>query len=560
MRARAACASFHQNKIAALCAHGLKQGLVASVQVLSGRLPERVQTIVPRQAVHTRLDCALAVTADLAGVEAEALQRACPAPTARAPTTFRVTNGFRVSSCRLACGYVPQRRANQQAGTRSEDLAHHHGGHKACSNAAAASRMGHGHGAVDCHVDQASCWAQHKSRLGRHCPSAPLLPCPLTCTIRGHSRLGLHRVAICVCSATYPLNTSAMRSGSQSCALAATQMHFRLVMQNYMANDSVCRAAVMEYADGVLVAKVGGGMRLAKSRTADTEASLFGGKPPVSSAAIAQPAQASSTAVRGNAPSAEPREKTPQQATASSSASVQTTAQQQTRPDSTSSTRAAAQPAVKAAAVTVTTGAKPKGKGARKGEPAAPRPARAALQSLERQVFNCLACGKVYDCRTVTQDGLDLMSAGGACIFCHQSVPVAVSACRNEPGTRATPAQEITAAAAPTDASQDESQKAREYADRMIEYDRTANKRTAVIDDQGDFYEIEGNAWLSPEERNEMKQRQVLEERVREQRRNRMVVSVDLIGRTVRRHQFPCLQEGNAHGIVCIPQAAFSPG
>ncbi len=32
-------------------------------------------------------------------------------------------------------------------------------------------------------------------------------------------------------------------------------------------------------------------------------------------------------------------------------------------------------------------------------------------------------------------------------------------------------------------------------------YDRDAAKRTAVIDDQSDFFEIDSNAWLTPEAR-----------------------------------------------------------
>ena len=35
--------------------------------------------------------------------------------------------------------------------------------------------------------------------------------------------------------------------------------------------------------------------------------------------------------------------------------------------------------------------------------------------------------------------------------------------------------------------------------DRLVEYDRNAAKRTAVIDDQSDFFEIDSNAWLTDE-------------------------------------------------------------
>ncbi len=35
----------------------------------------------------------------------------------------------------------------------------------------------------------------------------------------------------------------------------------------------------------------------------------------------------------------------------------------------------------------------------------------------------------------------------------------------------------------------------------QVDYDRNAAKRTSVIDDQSDFFEIDSNAWLSDEVR-----------------------------------------------------------
>jgi hypothetical protein len=152
---------------------------------------------------------------------------------------------------------------------------------------------------------------------------------------------------------------------------------------------------------------------------------------------------------------------------------------------------------------------------------------------------------QVYDCRSVTQDALNLMQASGVCTFCGDPIAVAVEACGRVPacavhdGTAAAPTPPLSAAAATTSTgllscvATGASQRAWEYKDRMLEFDRTSSKRTAVIDDQGDYYEIEGNAWLTAEERGEMKMRQVLEDRVREHRRSRLVVSVDVIGRRV---------------------------
>ena len=38
-----------------------------------------------------------------------------------------------------------------------------------------------------------------------------------------------------------------------------------------------------------------------------------------------------------------------------------------------------------------------------------------------------------------------------------------------------------------------------ELKDRLVEYDRNSARRTTVIDDQSDFFEIDSNAWLNDE-------------------------------------------------------------
>jgi hypothetical protein len=48
-------------------------------------------------------------------------------------------------------------------------------------------------------------------------------------------------------------------------------------------------------------------------------------------------------------------------------------------------------------------------------------------------------------------------------------------------------------------ADADATAKAVAFKDRLVEYDRHAQKRTTVIDDQSDFFEIETNAWLTEE-------------------------------------------------------------
>ncbi len=39
------------------------------------------------------------------------------------------------------------------------------------------------------------------------------------------------------------------------------------------------------------------------------------------------------------------------------------------------------------------------------------------------------------------------------------------------------------------------------FKDRLVDYDRNSAKRTSVIDDQSDYFEIDANAWLTDEVR-----------------------------------------------------------
>ena len=43
--------------------------------------------------------------------------------------------------------------------------------------------------------------------------------------------------------------------------------------------------------------------------------------------------------------------------------------------------------------------------------------------------------------------------------------------------------------------------KAREFKDRLVEYDRHASERTTVLDDQSDYFEIDSNVWLEEKAR-----------------------------------------------------------
>jgi hypothetical protein len=54
-------------------------------------------------------------------------------------------------------------------------------------------------------------------------------------------------------------------------------------------------------------------------------------------------------------------------------------------------------------------------------------------------------------------------------------------------------------AAAAAAADEDATAKAIAFKDRLVDYDRHSQKRTTVIDDQSDYFEIDTNAWLSEE-------------------------------------------------------------
>lgn len=90
-------------------------------------------------------------------------------------------------------------------------------------------------------------------------------------------------------------------------------------------------------------------------------------------------------------------------------------------------------------------------------------------------VSNCLSCGKIV----CEQEG------EGPCSFCGSLV-------LKEGSTYAGLDESLPL-------QSDAEATAEAYAKRLVEYDRNSAARTTVIDDQSDYYEIEGNSWLSKE-------------------------------------------------------------
>lgn len=90
-------------------------------------------------------------------------------------------------------------------------------------------------------------------------------------------------------------------------------------------------------------------------------------------------------------------------------------------------------------------------------------------------VSNCLSCGKIV----CEQEGEGPCKFCGALVLREGSTYAGLEECM--------PLVSDAEAAAEANAK------------RLVEYDRNSAARTTVIDDQSDYYEIEGNSWLSME-------------------------------------------------------------
>ncbi|XP_040987987.1 activating signal cointegrator 1 [Juglans microcarpa x Juglans regia] len=126
-----------------------------------------------------------------------------------------------------------------------------------------------------------------------------------------------------------------------------------------------------------------------------------------------------------------------------------------------------------------------------------------------RLVSNCLSCGKIV----CEQEG------EGPCSFCGSLVLMEGSTYAGL--DESLPPQSDAEAAAEA------------YAKRLVEYDRNSAARTTVIDDQSDYYEIEGNSWLSKEEKELLRKKREEIEEAEQAKRNKVVVTFDLLGRKV---------------------------
>ncbi|KAF5840213.1 2OG-Fe(II) oxygenase superfamily-domain-containing protein [Dunaliella salina] len=161
------------------------------------------------------------------------------------------------------------------------------------------------------------------------------------------------------------------------------------------------------------------------------------------------------------------------------------------------------------------------------------------VSTLERKVANCLGCGKIFDCRTTSNEVIRFLEGGGTCTFCGRKVAL------NYRGNGDDEASDTAASQAGPDATSSDQQAgsstnkdaataaAIAFKNRLVDYDRNSAKRTAVIDDQSDYFEVDTNTWLSDQERAQMRKQRQLEEEAEAARRSRVAVTIDLLGRRV---------------------------
>ena len=172
-----------------------------------------------------------------------------------------------------------------------------------------------------------------------------------------------------------------------------------------------------------------------------------------------------------------------------------------------------------------------------------------AAPVLAKKVVNCLKCGKIFDCRQPNGDAMRFLASGGCCTYCGNRVRLTYTDGSTNDDMLFTTNSDLTsseglenskltalkntAGAEPSSLILEQAREAEALRDRLVEFDRQGAKRTTVIDDQSDYFAIDSNAWLSDEERAELKRRQAEAEAAAEASKKRMTVTVDLLGRRV---------------------------
>ena len=210
---------------------------------------------------------------------------------------------------------------------------------------------------------------------------------------------------------------------------------------------------------------------------------------------------------------------------------------------------------------------------------------------LNRTVVNCLSCGKIFDLRRqerfVGKEAQTPPCTRGVCTFCGAHIMPVFCPKENTRGDAEPGASILKRSSHPAtmcftrkarsfhtlESSVDDASTgiralvnnqhdhvcdvpipaavtlAMEAKDRLVDFDRSAASRTDVIDDQIDWFEIDGNVWLEESERIEVKN-QVQDMFVAQKDRRARHVAIDLLGRKVGESSFGQLITKKVNGFL----------
>ena len=110
-------------------------------------------------------------------------------------------------------------------------------------------------------------------------------------------------------------------------------------------------------------------------------------------------------------------------------------------------------------------------------------------------VSNCLGCGRVV----CSQEG------SGPCLFCATLVCTREEQAVLDRKSKKSEQLLKRLGGDGREEYQTSHQKALENKERLLEYDANCEKRTRVIDDESDYFAVDTNKWLTPQQRYEFK-------------------------------------------------------
>merc|ERR1719193_274815 len=146
-------------------------------------------------------------------------------------------------------------------------------------------------------------------------------------------------------------------------------------------------------------------------------------------------------------------------------------------------------------------------------------------------INNCLSCGRVV----CAQEG------SGECFFCGNIVLTKAEQ-EAKRVSRQTAAQQkrlawesrsLYKSNKKDDDSSITDEKAIENKNRLLEYDINCERRTKVIDDESDYFHIDSNKWLTPEQREALKAKDKARQEEKHRSRRDRVMTFDFAGRKV---------------------------